>query len=451
METEQQQLFERNTYTPSGASQACRPVVLSLNREETLSEQDSKTSDNNLDVNPQSSKTEQNLRVFVLNMQKKPLMPCKPAKARHLLKEGKARVVSTKPFTIQLTTATGEVKQDVNLGVDAGYKYIGFSATTSKSELICGELELRTNVSKKISNKKMYRVNRRGKLWYRKPRFLNRVRSKPKGWIAPSVQHKVDSHIRLIEKIKSILPITKTIIEVAKFDTQKLQNTDIEGVEYQYGRMEGYDNLRAFVFQRDKYTCQICKKKNGILQTHHIIQRKDEGSNRPDNLSTVHKTCHDKFHAGKIKHVFKKPKSFKETVVINNIRKYVVDKLDCDYTYGYITKRNRIEQGLEKTHCNDAFVISKGKDQERTKLFMIKQVGRNNRCLQRNRKGYKPSIRRQRYNYQPNDIVKYNNVFYVTKGCHNKGLRIIININDNNKSVNIKNVKLIKYGKGMFN
>jgi len=93
---------------------------------------------------------------------------------------------------------------------------------TKSKEFLSGELTLRTDVSKKLTKRRMYRRNRRNKLWYRKARFLNRVKSKHKGWLPPSIQHKIDTHIRLIEKIKKLLPITKTIIEVAKFDTQKI-------------------------------------------------------------------------------------------------------------------------------------------------------------------------------------------------------------------------------------
>ncbi len=449
METKQQQLFKRNTYTPKDASQVFGSVVLSLNREETLSEQDLKTLDNSLDVNIQSGKTEQNLRVFVLNMQKKPMMPCKPAKARHLLQQKKAEVVSCKPFTIQLTIPTGETKQEITLGIDSGYKNIGFSATTQKRELVSGELELRTDVSKKISERAMYRRGRRNKLWYRKPKFLNRVKTKCKNWLAPSVQHKIDTHIRLVEKIKILLPISKVIVEVAQFDAQKLQNVDIQGVEYQQGQTQGHDNLRAFILQRDGYTCQICNKKDGMFNIHHIIQRRDGGSDRPDNLVTVHKSCHDDFHSGKIKHTFKKPKSFKETAMMNNIKKFVVDKLGCNCTYGYITKRKRIENNLEKTHYNDAFVISGISNQKRTKPFFSKQIGRNNRCLQLNRKGFKPSIRKQRYSFQPNDIVEFEGNKYLTKGSHNKGTRIIIVRDNKNKSVSIKKVRIICFGKGI--
>ncbi|PEB50257.1 Paclitaxel/taxanoid biosynthesis susceptibility protein TS1, partial [Bacillus sp. AFS098217] len=105
----------------------------------------------------------------------------------------------------------------------------------------------------------------------------------------------------------------KVIVEVGKFDAQKLKNPHIQGTEYQQGDIFGFWNTRYYVFARDNYTCQICKKKGGILHTHHIIERCNGGSNMADNLVTIHDECHQKFHQGKIKHRFKKPKQYKES------------------------------------------------------------------------------------------------------------------------------------------
>ncbi|MCK5017253.1 MAG: HNH endonuclease, partial [Candidatus Peribacteraceae bacterium] len=385
-----------------------------------------------------------------LNMRGQPLMPTTQQKANKLLKQGNAKAVKRTPFTIQLKYATGETKQPITLGIDSGYKHVGFSAVSGKGELISGELKLRVDVSKRIQDRAMYRRTRRNKLWYRKPRFDNRAKSKKKGWLSPSIMHKVETHIRLVDKLRSILPITKVIVEVAKFDTHKLQDIDIKGAEYQQGQMQGYDNLRAFVLYRDNYTCQICNKKDGVMNIHHIIQRKDGGSDRPDNLVTVHKSCHDKFHSGKIKHNFTRPKSFRQTVIMNNIRRYIVDRLDCDHTYGYITKRKRIDQQLQKSPVNDAFVIAESDGQSRCRSFEVKQVRRNNRCIQLNRKGFAPAIRRQRYQYQPNDIISVDNKQYRVKGVHCKGTRVMVSDGiGNDRSISLKKAELNYHGKGL--
>jgi len=120
--------------------------------------------------------------------------------------------------------------------------------------------------------------------------------------------------------------------------------------------------------------------------------------------------------------------------------------LNCEHTFGYITKNNRIKRGLTKSHVNDAFIIAGGNDEERCKSYDATQTRRNNRSIQLNRKGYKPSIRRQRYKLQPNDLIRYNGKEHRVKGIHNLGSRAIL---DNKKSVAISNIELICYGKGI--
>ena len=162
--------------------------------------------------------------VGVLNMHGEALMPCNPRKARILLKEKRAKVVNRTPFTIQLLYGSYGYKQPVNLGVDAGSKYIGLSATTKNKELFKATVELRQDISKLLENRRILRRNRRTrKLRHRKPRFNNR-RNK-KGKLAPSIQHKIDCHITMIKKVCSFLPVTKIIVETAEFDIQKLKKT----------------------------------------------------------------------------------------------------------------------------------------------------------------------------------------------------------------------------------
>lgn len=170
------------------------------------------------------------MKVFVLNMRGKPLMPCSPAKARHMLKAGKAVVARRTPFTIKLTIATGETKQDVTLGVDAGAKYVGISATTEKEEVFASEVELRQDITGLLADRLAFRRARRNrKTRYREPRFNNRVRSKNKGWLAPSVENRIQAHISRIEAVCRVLPITKIVIETASFDIQKIKNPEVDG------------------------------------------------------------------------------------------------------------------------------------------------------------------------------------------------------------------------------
>ena len=252
------------------------------------------------------------------------LMPTTPQKARKLLKEKKAKIIDYRPFTIQLLLATGEARQKLSIGVDSGAKEVGI-AITSKEEVLCkGTIELRTDVKELLTTRRSYRRGRRyRKTRYRKPRFLNRTRAE--GWLPPSIQSRVDNQIFWVKKFASLVPEPKIIVEVGKFDAQKILNPDIEGKVYQQGKTYGFWNDRYYIFARDNYTCVICKgmSKDRVLQTHHIIQRKDGGSDRVDNLVTVCSTCHEKYHQGKIKHKFKKPKQYKETAFMNILRRQI--------------------------------------------------------------------------------------------------------------------------------
>ncbi|PHA03654.1 Paclitaxel/taxanoid biosynthesis susceptibility protein TS1 [Bacillus pseudomycoides] len=323
------------------------------------------------------------MRVFVKNLREKPLMPCSPRKARLLLKQRKAKIVKYTPFTIQLLYATGETVQPVTIGIDSGAKQIGIAITTEEKVLVKGIVELRQDIKENLTLRATLRRSRRQrKTRYRKARFLNR--KKKEGWLPPSIQSRVDNQIHWIETFRSLLPSPKVIVEVGKFDAQKLKNLDIQGIEYQQGDAFGFWNIRYYVFARDQYTCQICKKKGGILHTHHIIERCNGGSDMADNLVTVHEECHQKFHQGIIKHVFKKPKQYKETAFMNILRLQIMKRLDCEITYGSYTTPRRKELGLAKTHANDALAITnptKLQEYDQSGEFRIKQFRKKKRSL----------------------------------------------------------------------
>lgn len=304
-------------------------------------------------------------RVFVLNMRGEPLMPTTQRKARILLKEKKAKIVKYNPFTIQLNYPTGENRQDVNIGVDTGAKHIGLAITSEDKVLYKAEVELRNDIKSNLDTRRMYRISRRNrKTRYRKPRFLNR--KKPKKWLPPSLQGRIDNHFRWINTFSNLVPDAKLHIEVGKFDVAKMINPDIKGVDYQHGQTYGFYNERYFVFARDNYTCQVCNKSKGkILQTHHIIYRSNGGTDRVDNLITVCTDCHtyDNHKKGGILYKWqekhKKVKQYKEPPFMNSLRKRVFTAYpNAEITYGSKTTPRRKELGLEKTHYNDAIVIS---------------------------------------------------------------------------------------------
>ena len=304
--------------------------------------------------------------VYVLNINGQPLMPTqRHGKVRRLLKAEKAKVIKRCPFTIQLLYETQDNVQPVSLGVDAGSKYIGISATTEEIVLYEAEIELRNDIVKLLSDRREQRRGRRNrKTRYRKPRFNNRRRKD--GWLAPSVQNKVDSHLTAIRKVHEILPVTKVIVEVASFDIQKIKNLDIKGTEYQKGEQLGFWNVREYVLWRDNHTCQCCKgkSKDKVLNVHHIESRKT-GGNAPNNLITLCEPCHKGYHNGTIvlPNAIKRGMRFRDAAFMNIMRWTLYENLKKIYnnvslTYGYITKNVRINNGLSKSHYFDARCIS---------------------------------------------------------------------------------------------
>ena len=318
-------------------------------------------------------------------------MPCSPAKARILLKQKKAVVRRRTPFTIQLTIATGETKQPVTLGVDCGYKHVGLSASTDKDEVYASKVELRTDIVDLLSTKRELRRSRRNrKTRYRAPRFDNRVHSKNKGWLAPSVENRIQAHLSRVESVCDLVPVTKIIVQTAAFDIQKIKNPDIEGVGYQQGDQLGFWNVREYVLWRDGHVCQHCKgkSKDPVLNVHHLESRKT-GGDAPNNLITLCEACHKALHRGEITLKAKRGKSFRAETFMGVMRWAFFNRLKATYpqlevrnTYGYLTKHKRIHHGIAKTHCADAFCIAGNLTAKRAgSYFFQKQTRKHNRQI----------------------------------------------------------------------
>jgi len=390
-------------------------------------------------------------------------MPTTPCKARKLLKQGKAKVVKREPFTIQLLYATGETKQDITLGVDAGSKIIGLSATTDKQELFSAEVELRNDIVDLLSTRREFRRTRRNRLRYRKPRFLNRVYSKNKGWLAPSVENKIQTHLKIISKIHEILPISKIIIEVASFDIQKIKNPDIEGEQYQQGEQLGFWNVREYVLWRDGYKCQGKKGcKNKILNVHHIESRKT-GGNSPSNLITLCESCHKDYHTGRLKLNLKRGQSFKDAAFMGIMRWTFYNRLKEIYsnvkiTYGYITKNTRIQNNLPKEHRIDALCISGNPNVKRLDYwYYIKQVRRHNRQIHKANilKGSKKKLNQAPYlvkGFRLFDKVKYKGEECFIFGRRSSGYFDLRKLDGTviHRSANCKDLKLISKAKTLL-
>ena len=316
-------------------------------------------------------------------------MPCSQRKARLLLKEGKAKIIGYKPFTIQLTVATGESVQEVHLGVDTGAKHIGIAVTSGDKVLAKGEVELRDGIHENMITRSTLRKTRRKRnLRYRPARFLNRARKE--GWLPPTVQSKLDATFMWTDRFINLLPNLILHIEVGKFDTQKMINPDITKEGYQNGQCAGYFDVRYFVFARDGYTCQVCKKKNKIFCTHHLVYKSHGGTDRADNLITVCTDCHtsENHKEGGVLYDWmmknKKVRQYKEATFMNIVRRRTFSQYpNAIITYGSETSPYRKELGLEKTHYNDAIAISKIENikENPSEWFYIKQFRKKKRSL----------------------------------------------------------------------
>lgn len=398
--------------------------------------------------------------VYVQDINGKPLMPTtRHGKVRRMLKSNKAVVVNLCPFTIRLTYMTTDYKQEITLGVDAGTRHIGLSATTKSKELYASEVIMRNDIVELLATRRELRRARRNRLRYRKPRFNNRIKTNHPGWVAPSVRYKIDAHIRVIEKVHSILPMSRIIIEVAQFDTQKIKNPDISGGEYQQGEQLGFWNVREYVLCRDGHKCQHCKgkTKDKILNVHHIESRKT-GGDSPSNLITLCETCHKEYHKGNIKLKVKRGASLRDAAVMGIMKWELFDKLKSLYpnigmTFGYITKHNRIKHEIEKSHVSDAFVISKNIEAKRLGYhFKRKLVRRHNRQIHK-MKIQKGGIKRMNqapfrvFGFRLFDKVEFQGKEYFVFGRRVSGRFNIRDINgENKKDVSCKKLSYVEHG-----
>lgn len=407
--------------------------------------------------------------VYVLNIYGQPLMPTdRYGKVRRLLRDKKAKVVKRCPFTIQLLYESTNHTQPVTLGVDAGGKHIGLSATTEDKVLYEADVTLRTDVSDLITTRRQNRRSRRSrKTRYRKARFNNRVRTKHKGWLAPSIENKIQSHMTMVDKVCKLLPVTDIIVETASFDIQKIKNPDISGAEYQQGELLNFANLREYCFWRDNYTCQWCKgrSKNKILHMHHWNYWNNDHTNKPDSVITLCDTCNDsKNHkpdgflwgwSPKITHSYKDAAfmGIMRWTFYNRLKeKYFPLGINVGYTYGYITKATRITHNLPKEHYIDARCISGHPQAVSTgEVFHYRKI----RC--HNRQIHKCTVARggkRKLNQAP-FIVRgfrlFDKVLYQKQECFITGRRstgyFALKLLDGTKvhnSVNCKKLKLIE-------
>lgn len=403
--------------------------------------------------------------VYVLNQNGQSIMPTENhTKVRILLKTKKAKIVKRCPFTIQLLYRSTNYTQPVTLGVDAGSKHIGLSATTKDKVLYESEVVLRNDIVDLLSTRRQNRRTRRNrKTRYRKARFNNRVSAKEPGWVAPSIRQKIESHLSVIEKVHQILPVTKIVVETASFDIQKIKHPSISGTDYQHGEQLDFWNVREYVLFRDGHTCQCCKgkSKDKILNVHHIESRKT-GGDAPNNLITLCETCHKGYHKGivNLPKSIKRGMAFRDASFMGIMRWYLLNELKNQYsdvgnTYGYITKNTRIRNDLPKEHYIDARCISGNPLAEPLGYYYYqKKVRCHNRQIHKNtvlKGGYR---KRNQAPYEVMGFRLYDKVKWKGQICFIFGRRStgrmdlrLLDGTKINASVSYKNLKVLEMRK----
>lgn len=367
-------------------------------------------------------------------------MPCRSSRARWLLTHKKAIVVKYQPFTIKMLIDTEYNNQDVTYKIDPGSKTTGIVLVSEYKRgsvvIWAANLSHKLTVKTNLDERRRVRKNRRNrKLRYRPSRYNNRTR--PKGWLPPSLMSKVNNITNWLVKLSALAPISKASLETVKFDTQKMMNPEISGVEYQQGELFGYD-VREYLLEKYNRTCVYCDITNVPMEVEHIIPRSKGGSNRVSNLVIACHDCNhkkdnlsleqfvtDKNRLLRIKSKLKE--SLKDVASVNSTRNCIQRKLlefnlPLEIGTGSMTKMNRIKQGYMKDHWVDAACVGNSgnnvKIKKHHKPLLIKAMGRGIRALTRHDKfGFPIGKPKSVFNIngiQTGDIVKIIQV----KGKH---------------------------------
>ena len=416
--------------------------------------------------------------VYVVDANGTPVMPTsRLGMVRRWLKSGQAVWYGNSRTTIQFVRPIDTQTQPLTLGVDAGF-HLGMSVVGNEREYYVSE-SIRKSEKNRITARREYRRTRRNRLRYRKPRFNNRRRKV--GWLAPSVQHRLEFTIREIQRIYKFLPISQLVVEVSPFDNQKLANPDIKPWKYTQGEMHGYRTLKDYLLARDHNRDALDGRvyPAAQLRVHHLVQRKDGGTNQPDNLVLLSDVHHNQ--ANHVNGILAKLAANRQQMIdyrgayfmsllASRLNRYFPDYVQ---TQGYLTANLRARYEIAKSHLNDAFVIAGGTDQyARTgNVYRREKLRCNNRSLQKfydakyidRRDGKKKtgielssgrtkrsrelnydnqriyrlrkvskgriSIRRQHYRLRPHDIV------FNTK---TKQIEFVNSVNSNGKNVRLQ-------------
>jgi 5-methylcytosine-specific restriction endonuclease McrA len=367
--------------------------------------------------------------VFILDTNKRPLDPVHPGTARHLLNSGEASVLRRFPFTIILKEARPEAPvQDLELKLDPGSKITGIAIKQGNKIIFGAGLQHRGQQIQEalLSRRQLRRGRRNRQTRYRQARFLNRTRQK--GWLAPSLQHRVLTTMTWVRKFIRLAPITCLAQELVRFDLQLMQNPEISGLQYQQGELKGYE-VREYLLEKWHRRCAYCSVENVPLEVEHIQPKSKGGSDRVSNLTIACHGCNQgkgnqdirDFLLGKpdlLNRILKQAKSpLKDATAVNSIRwvlfNYLKETgLPVTTGTGGQTKFNRTRLELSKSHWLDAACVGRidGLEVLTSKPLLIVAKGHGTRQMCGTDKYGFPTRHRCRTQihkgFQTGDIVK---------------------------------------------
>ncbi len=366
--------------------------------------------------------------IFVIDSSKQPLSPCHPSVARKLLTSGQAAVFRRYPFTIILKKEVIATPQPIEIKIDPGSQTTGIALVQGNKVIFGAELTHRGQAIKaSLESRRILRLGRRNRhTRYRRARFLNRT--KPKGWLAPSLIHRVLTTLTWVNKFIRLAPISSIAQELVRFDLQQMENPEISGIEYQQGTLSGYE-VREYLLEKWDRKCAYCETENISLQIEHIHPKSKGGSNRISNLCLACEHCNIKKGTQDIK-VFlaKKPdvlekvlaqakRPLKDAAAVNSTRWALFNALKTTGLTvttgsGGRTKFNRSRLNLPKTHWLDAACVGEVDTLKvlTKKPLLIKATGHGSRQMCRTDKFGFPSRYVPRFKFvqgfQTGDIVK---------------------------------------------
>jgi 5-methylcytosine-specific restriction endonuclease McrA len=357
-------------------------------------------------------------KVFVLDTNFTPLNPIHSAQARQLLRNKKAAIFRQFPFTIILKKSRPDSRiSSLRLKIDPGAKFTGMALVNDSTSEVVFAAELKHRgfaIRDALTSRRQLRRSRRArKTRYRQPRFLNRTR--PEGWLAPSLQSRVDNIKTWVERLRKLAPIEAISQELVRFDMQLIANPDIQGQEYQQGTLAGYET-REYLLEKWGRQCAYCGVKDVPFQIEHIHPRAKGGSNSITNLTLSCEKCNTKKGTKDIKDFLKKDLSKLEKILkqakrpladaaaVNTTRTALLEVLKAtglpvETASGGLTKFNRSQQQLEKNHWIDAACVGKS-----TPILNIKGV--KPLLITANGHGSRQSCRTDKYGFPSRHVPR---------------------------------------------